>query len=126
MTEEESRTVAQQLDEAGLDLIELSGGSYESMAFEHKKESTKAREAFFIEFAEKVKPMLKNAVLCTTGGFRVSLAFWKASPIVFCKRLTRTSFFFSERFRHVEGCLGGRYYQCVNAAFPLAHFGVRH
>ena len=94
MTEEESRTVAQQLDEAGLDLIELSGGSYESMAFEHKKESTKAREAFFIEFAEKVKPMLKNAVLCTTGGFRVSVALWKASPIVFCKRLTRTSFFF--------------------------------
>jgi len=53
-------------------LIELSGGSYESMAFEHKKESTKARESFFIEFAEKMKPMLKKAVLCTTGGFRVS------------------------------------------------------
>jgi hypothetical protein len=43
------------------------------MAFEHKKESTKARESFFIEFAEKMKPMLKNAVLCTTGGFRVRI-----------------------------------------------------
>ena len=74
LTEEESRTVAQQLDEAGLDLIELSGGSYESMAFEHKKESTKKREAFFIEFAEKVRPMLKSAVLCTTGGFRSAKA----------------------------------------------------
>jgi hypothetical protein len=44
------------------------------MAFEHKKESTKKREAFFIEFAEKVRPMLKSAVLCTTGGFRSAKA----------------------------------------------------
>lgn len=72
LTEEESREVAKQLDEAGLDLIELSGGSYESLAFSHQKESTKNREAFFIEFAEKVRPQLKNAVLCVTGGFRVS------------------------------------------------------
>ena len=32
------------LEAAGMDLIELSGGTYESGAFEHKKESTIKRE----------------------------------------------------------------------------------
>ncbi|GAA6043533.1 hypothetical protein JCM8097_001206, partial [Rhodosporidiobolus ruineniae] len=70
MTPEESRQVCQWLDEAGLDLIELSGGTYESMAFEHKKDSTKKREAYFVELAEAVKPYIKHAKICVTGGFR--------------------------------------------------------
>jgi len=50
MTEEESGNLCERLDEY-LDLIELSGGSYESMghAFTHKKESTIKREAYFVE-----------------------------------------------------------------------------
>lgn len=40
-SEEESRETCQKLEEAGIHLIELSGGTYESMAFSHKKESTK-------------------------------------------------------------------------------------
>jgi 2,4-dienoyl-CoA reductase-like NADH-dependent reductase (Old Yellow Enzyme family) len=74
LTDVESRQVAQMLDQAGVDLIELSGGTYESMKFYHQKESTKKREAFFIEFAEQMKPLLKNAVICTTGGFRSASA----------------------------------------------------
>lgn len=69
-TSEDMKTMAQRLEEAGVDLIELSGGTYESMAFEHKKESTKRREAFFIEFAEEIRPVLKRSVLAVTGGFR--------------------------------------------------------
>lgn len=42
--------MAVRLESAGVDLIELSGGTYESMAFSHKKDSTKKREAFFIEY----------------------------------------------------------------------------
>ncbi|BGP44950.1 hypothetical protein JCM10450v2_000765 [Rhodotorula kratochvilovae] len=70
LTLEESKQVCIWLDEAGMDLIELSGGTYESMAFEHKKDSTKQREAYFIEFAEAIRPALKSAKLCVTGGFR--------------------------------------------------------
>lgn len=62
----------------GLDLIELSGGSYESLAFEHKKESTKKREAFFVEFAEQIRPALKSAKLAVTGGFRTKRAMEQA------------------------------------------------
>jgi 2,4-dienoyl-CoA reductase-like NADH-dependent reductase (Old Yellow Enzyme family) len=65
------------LEAAGLDLIELSGGTYESMAFEHKRDSTKKREAYFIEFAQQIRPTLKKTVLCVTGGFRVSSAIFR-------------------------------------------------
>jgi len=50
MTEEESGNLCERLDEY-LDLIELSGGHYESsaVAFSHQKESTKKREGYFVE-----------------------------------------------------------------------------
>ncbi|GAA5880378.1 hypothetical protein JCM1840_006196 [Sporobolomyces johnsonii] len=70
LTLEESRQVCIWLDEAGLDLIELSGGTYESLSFGHKKESTVKREAYFVEFAEVIKPHIKTARICVTGGFR--------------------------------------------------------
>lgn len=38
---EESRETCIRLEQAGVHLIELSGGTYESRAFHHKKESTK-------------------------------------------------------------------------------------
>jgi hypothetical protein len=46
---DESKEMAIRLEAAGVDLIELSGGTYESTAFRHATDSTKAREAFFIE-----------------------------------------------------------------------------
>ena len=70
ITTDEVKQVAQTLDEAGLDFIELSGGTYEEFGFAHKKESTKKREAYFVEFAEQIKPAVKNAVIYVTGGFR--------------------------------------------------------
>jgi 2,4-dienoyl-CoA reductase-like NADH-dependent reductase (Old Yellow Enzyme family) len=50
-SEAESAEMATRLEAAGVDLIELSGGTYESFGFNHKKESTVKREAFFIECA---------------------------------------------------------------------------
>lgn len=44
----------------GFDFIEVSGGNYERMAFEHVKESTRKREAYFIEFAEDVRSFFKK------------------------------------------------------------------
>jgi 2,4-dienoyl-CoA reductase-like NADH-dependent reductase (Old Yellow Enzyme family) len=60
------------LESWGVTLIELTGGSYENLPWleGHKKDSTKKREAYFIEFGEKVRPHLKTAKLCVTGGFR--------------------------------------------------------
>jgi len=70
-TEEESLAVMQALDAAGIDLLEISGGTYEApkMALGvEQKDSTKAREAYFLEFAEKARKVVK-APLMVTGGF---------------------------------------------------------
>ncbi|KAE9547494.1 hypothetical protein FO519_009295 [Halicephalobus sp. NKZ332] len=69
LTTDEAEEVARTLDEAGLDFIELSGGTYEEFGFVHK-ESTKKREAYFAEFAGQIKPVVKNAIVYVTGGFR--------------------------------------------------------
>lgn len=73
-TEDESIATIQALAEAGVDLIEISGGTYEAPAMsgtlqEPKKASTVAREAYFLEFAEKVRSSVK-VPLMVTGGFR--------------------------------------------------------
>ncbi|KAK4704414.1 hypothetical protein P7C70_g1802, partial [Phenoliferia sp. Uapishka_3] len=75
---EESQETVIRLEAAGLDVIELSGGTYESGGFEHKKESTIKREAYFVEFAERIRPHLKTAKLMVTGGFRSAPAMAKA------------------------------------------------
>jgi 2,4-dienoyl-CoA reductase-like NADH-dependent reductase (Old Yellow Enzyme family) len=71
-TPEDCRDLCLRLEEVGIDFLDLSGGTFEGRAFEHKKESTKAREAYFIEFAEAIRPMLKKTVLYVTGGFRTA------------------------------------------------------
>lgn len=70
-TEEESLATIQALADAGIDLVEISGGTYEApaMAGTEVKASTRAREAYFLEFAEKVRASVK-VPLMLTGGFR--------------------------------------------------------
>ena len=70
-SEEESMQVVQALQAAGIDLIEISGGTYESptMMDQDMKESTRKREAFFIDYAEKVRKLV-DVPLVVTGGFR--------------------------------------------------------
>jgi len=75
-TEEESIETIRTLADAGIDLIEISGGTYEAPAMsgamqEPKKASTAAREAYFLEFAEKVRAAVK-VPLMVTGGFRTA------------------------------------------------------
>ena len=74
-TEEESLQVIQML-EGKIDLLEISGGTYERLVFfegheslENIKESTKKREAYFIEFSKKLRAV-SNIPLLITGGFR--------------------------------------------------------
>ncbi|MGH8516178.1 MAG: NADH:flavin oxidoreductase/NADH oxidase family protein [Panacagrimonas sp.] len=70
-TEAESIGVIKALAKAGIDLIEISGGTYEEPAMQglRKKASTVAREAYFLEFAEKVRAEV-TVPLMVTGGFR--------------------------------------------------------
>lgn len=70
-TEEESMEVIQMLDAEGMDLIEVSGGTYEraAMVGTMQKESTKEREAYFMDFIVKVRKKIK-CPLMLTGGFR--------------------------------------------------------
>ncbi|RKK06456.1 hypothetical protein BFJ66_g17719 [Fusarium oxysporum f. sp. cepae] len=58
------------LEKQGFDFIELSGGTYESLGFSHKRESTKKREAFFLNFAETILPALSKSKTYLTGGLR--------------------------------------------------------
>ena len=70
-TEEESMEVIQLLDQEGMDLIEVSGGTYEraAMVGTMQKESTQQREAYFLDFIVKVRKLI-NTPLMLTGGFR--------------------------------------------------------
>ncbi|KAE8449909.1 hypothetical protein EG329_007386 [Mollisiaceae sp. DMI_Dod_QoI] len=79
---EEARDMCQALEKARFDYVELSGGTYESLAFGHKRESTKKRESFFIEFAEQiVKPLIKTRSY-VTGGLKTIGAMVKALDTV--------------------------------------------
>jgi len=68
-TEDESLQTIRALADAGIDLVEISGGTYETGVAQPKKASTLAREAYFIEFAEKVRAAVQ-VPLMVTGGFR--------------------------------------------------------
>lgn len=77
-TEEESLDTIRALADAGIDLIEISGGTYEAPAMTGVKEkkapvkdSTRQREAYFLAFAEKARQAVK-VPLAVTGGFRSS------------------------------------------------------
>ncbi|WP_068076724.1 NADH:flavin oxidoreductase/NADH oxidase family protein [Novosphingobium lentum] len=78
-TEDESLTVIGWLEEAGIDLLEISGGNYESMEMvgfsndgspqPERRASTVAREAYFVTFADRIRPHTR-VPLMVTGGFR--------------------------------------------------------
>ena len=78
---DESIKVAQMLENAGVDIIEISGGTYEQPKLigveasinakrsEKRKESTIAREAYFLEYAQDIRKAV-SIPLMVTGGFR--------------------------------------------------------
>ena len=78
-TEEDSMHVVKTLADAGIDLIEISGGSYEnpSMMGSDAKKSTVQREAYFLDYAEKVRSLV-DTPLVVTGGFRSAKAMQEA------------------------------------------------
>lgn len=77
--EEESLRTAEVLDDLGFDLIEISGGSWENPINRtgKVKDSTRKREAYFLEYAEKVKAKIATPIM-VTGGFRSSAGMAEA------------------------------------------------
>ncbi|MDY6904248.1 MAG: NADH:flavin oxidoreductase/NADH oxidase family protein [Thermodesulfobacteriota bacterium] len=72
-TEEESMAVISALAAEGIDLVEVSGGTYEAPAMSGRKmsQSTREREAYFLTFGEKVRQQV-DVPLAVTGGFRTA------------------------------------------------------
>jgi hypothetical protein len=70
------------LEDNSFDFVELSGGTYEKLAFGHQRESTKKREAFFLEFAEKITPSLSKTKTYITGGLKSAAAMVDALKTV--------------------------------------------
>jgi 2,4-dienoyl-CoA reductase-like NADH-dependent reductase (Old Yellow Enzyme family) len=77
---EESIDVARMLEREGIDFLEVSGGNFETpVAYQHvaRKQSTQAREAYFLDYARDIKAALSIPVM-VTGGFRSASAMNRA------------------------------------------------
>ncbi|KIQ60783.1 NADH:flavin oxidoreductase/NADH oxidase family protein [Pseudomonas fluorescens] len=70
-TADDARKVVEWLNDLGVDLVELSGGSYEAPAMQGDARDgrTLAREAYFVEFARDIQTVAKMPVM-VTGGVR--------------------------------------------------------
>jgi 2,4-dienoyl-CoA reductase-like NADH-dependent reductase (Old Yellow Enzyme family) len=81
-SEDESLTVVDALVEAGIDLLEVSGGTYSSAAMlgvnPDVRESTRKREAYFLDYALRVRAAHPELPLMLTGGFRTGEAMNEA------------------------------------------------
>jgi 2,4-dienoyl-CoA reductase-like NADH-dependent reductase (Old Yellow Enzyme family) len=77
-TIEESMEVARALEEAGLDLLEVSGGNYESPAMSgsgelpaSQRQSSRDREAYFLDYARRIRSATRVPIMLT-GGMRTA------------------------------------------------------
>lgn len=68
---DDARQVVRLLNELAVDLVELSGGSYEAPAMQGDARDgrTLAREAYFVEFARDIRTVARMPVM-VTGGIR--------------------------------------------------------
>jgi len=72
----DAEAVVKMLAERAVDLVELSGGSYESPAMQGQTRdgSTLAREAYFLEFAERIGQVASMPIMVTGGVRRRAVA----------------------------------------------------
>lgn len=67
----DAQAVVEMLNHSAVDLVELSGGSYEAPAMQGQTRDgrTLAREAYFLEFAHEISKVARMPIM-TTGGIR--------------------------------------------------------
>lgn len=70
-SEEESLEVIRILSKEGIDMLEISGGTYEkpAMVGHKQKKSTQEREAYFLDYIQKARKITTKPLMLT-GGFR--------------------------------------------------------
>lgn len=76
-TVDDAKWVVEQLGDMSVDLVELSGGSYESPAMQGRAEdgtSTERREGYFVEFAREIAKIAEMPIMVTGGIYRRSVA----------------------------------------------------
>ena len=73
---EDAQQVVKMLNGLGVDLVELSGGSYEAPAMQGQARDghTLAREAYFLEFAKEIRKVAHMPIMVTGGIRRVEVA----------------------------------------------------
>ena len=78
-TAAESRQVSRRMQDEGIDLLEISGGTYENpiMTGEGAGKPSNGREAYFLEYADTIRQELRMP-LVVTGGFRSGSAMREA------------------------------------------------
>lgn len=73
---EDAQQVVKMLNGLGVDLVELSGGSYEAPAMQGQARDgrTLAREAYFLEFAKEIRKVAHMPIMVTGGIRRLEVA----------------------------------------------------
>jgi 2,4-dienoyl-CoA reductase-like NADH-dependent reductase (Old Yellow Enzyme family) len=85
VTPQEAQELCQALEKMGIDFVELSGGTQENLGMQWTKDSTRRREAFFLEFAKIITDALGPATklkVYLTGGFRSAEGMVKGLSVV--------------------------------------------
>ncbi|KUI61518.1 Putative 12-oxophytodienoate reductase 4 [Cytospora mali] len=118
---EDCAALCEELEKHGFDYVELSGGTYEKLAFEHKRDSTKKREAFFLEFAEMITPRLNKTKVYVVGGLRTSSAMVKALDSVHGVSLARP---IAQEFDLPKKILEGKAKSAILCKFDEQDFGI--
>ncbi|GAD91489.1 hypothetical protein NECHADRAFT_82011 [Paecilomyces variotii No. 5] len=112
-------------DEAGFDYIELSGGTWHSFGMSWERESTRRREAFFLEFADLIVPALgpppRRTKVYITGGLRSAEAMVQALDVVDGVGLARPT---AQEPRIASDILNGRVLSAIRPTKELENISM--
>lgn len=120
-TPEDCAVLCGELEKHGFDFVELSGGTHQASGWTHKRESTRKRGAFFIEFAEQIIPELRKTKAYITGGFRTGPAMVEALKTIHGIGLGRP---ITHEFDLPQKLIDGRVKSSIDVLFEEDDFGM--
>jgi len=118
---DEAKQLCALLEQNQFDFVELSGGTYEKLAFGHQRESTKKREAFFLEFAELIAPAINKTKAYITGGLKTVGAMVDTLKVVDGVGLARPV---CQEPRLCKDILEGRVKGAIKQDVDMENFGL--
>lgn len=118
---EDCKILCRNLEQHGFDFLELSGGTYQSLGFTYYRESSKKREAFFLDFADKIIPELSKTKAYVTGGLRTVKAMVDALDTVHGVGLGRPA---THEFDLAAKILSGEANSAIDYLLDEQNFGV--